>query len=297
MARFDRSKSLILVIFVLLGYIFYEQLDKTTPRVVPEEVVKPMGDQVVDQDKPLKPTAKPPAVPQGEAPPSRAPATSKSGMKIAVASMNTHENSFDHIALSNKDYYAKKNDYDFKFDYEGDGFWHKFKMVENIVAEQKYDWIWWLDFDALITNTTVKLEDIIHEALEGHKDPDSVDMILTPDCFPLNAGSMLFRGHTRLLEFVNRCWDCRRAPTNPSEQDCMLKLIDANEHGEKDKAVFIPQWKMNAFPEEVPCFDQTGKGWEPGMFVVHFAGAWAHMQNSTDAKGELMSKYSLEIIR
>jgi len=84
---------------------------------------------------------------------------------------------------------------------------------------------------------------------------------------------------------------------HPSEQDCFQSLIKENKNGEKERALFIPQWKMNAFPEEVPCYDETGKKWERGMFVVHFAGAWAHMPNTTeDPKGTLFRKYQWQIV-
>ena len=56
--------------------------------------------------------------------------------------------------------------------------WHKLEMVEAIIKEGIYDWIWWIDMDTLITNTTVKLEDIIIEALGSVNDPDNVDVSL-----------------------------------------------------------------------------------------------------------------------
>ncbi|KAI9807934.1 MAG: hypothetical protein M1825_005240 [Sarcosagium campestre] len=216
--------------------------------------------------------------------------------RIAVASMNTDESTFDHLAMSNKFGYARKHGYDMKFDFEGSGFWHKFTMVENIIKEDRHDWIWWIDYDTLITNTTVKLEDIITDALHNVTKADNVDMILTADCFPLNAGSMIFRAHTRVLDFLKRCWKCGEAPKHPSEQDCMRDLIEANRHGERDKAVFVPQWRMNAFPDEIPCFDDHRRAWQRGMFVVHFAGAWAYLQNVTDPKGTMMRKYQGMIV-
>jgi mannan polymerase II complex MNN10 subunit len=48
---------------------------------------------------------------------------------------------------------------------------------------------------------------------------------------------------------------------------------------------------MNAYPEEIPCYDTFKRKWEPGMFVIHFPGAWAHLPNVTDAKGVLFKRY------
>lgn len=50
-----------------------------------------------------------------------------------------------------------------------------------MIRSGHYEWIWWVDFDTLITNHNVKLEDIIHESLENHPKPESVDMLLTAD--------------------------------------------------------------------------------------------------------------------
>jgi mannan polymerase II complex MNN10 subunit len=111
---------------------------------------------------------------------------------------------------------------------------------------------------------------------------------------------MLFRSSRRVSTFLTRALHCRNIPTpdneHPSEQDCMASIIKENKHGEGDRALFIPQWKMNAFPEEIPCFGE-GRAWERGMFVVHFAGAWAHMPNTTvDPKGTLFRKYQWQIV-
>ena len=80
-----------------------------------------------------------------------------------------------------------------------------------------------------------------------------------------------------------------------SEQDCMRDIIFKGSKPFSDNVVFIPQWKINAFPEEIKCWDAARKGWERGMFVVHFAGAWAHVKRD-DPTGFLMEKYEREII-
>jgi mannan polymerase II complex MNN10 subunit len=62
-----------------------------------------------------------------------------------------------------------------------------------------------------------------------------------------------------------------------------------------DKFVMVPQWKLNAFPEEIPCYDQDNKMFEKGIFMLHFAGAWAHVKEE-DPTGFLMKKYEREIM-
>jgi mannan polymerase II complex MNN10 subunit len=56
--------------------------------------------------------------------------------------------------------------------------WHKFKMAERLIDSGKFDWLLWVDFDTLFTNTSTRVEEIIEFAkLEN---PD-VGQILTPD--------------------------------------------------------------------------------------------------------------------
>jgi len=59
--------------------------------------------------------------------------------------------------------------------------WHKFVMVEEAIAMGQYDWVWWMDFDTLITNNTIKVEDVIEESLANLTNPDLIDFIFTPD--------------------------------------------------------------------------------------------------------------------
>lgn len=68
--------------------------------------------------------------------------------------------------------------------------WHKFEMIERMIRTDRYAWIWWMDFDTLITNTDVVLKDVIRDALaastttttgEHAIDPEGIDFLLTHD--------------------------------------------------------------------------------------------------------------------
>jgi mannan polymerase II complex MNN10 subunit len=64
----------------------------------------------------------------------------------------------------------------------------------------------------------------------------------------------------------------------------------------EDKFIMIPQHAINAFPEEIRCWDQRyKKPFEQGMFFIHFAGAWAHVKED-DPTGFLMQKYQHQIV-
>jgi len=284
--RVGQTRAVLLGVFLLLSFILYfrsaDSPSSSSPTTIFSEV--PSNGY---KDKEV------PEVPRSS--------------KIAMVSMSTNENVYDYRALSNKFMYARSHGYHLEFDWKGDGAWHKLKMIERLIQRKQFEWIWWIDFDTLITNTTVNLEDLIDESLEqakaDGKNPDDIDMILTPDCFPLNAGVLLMRSNSRVSDFFTRSYALRDSKQeinhnpNPSEQDCFTHLLEHNEHGEADRTIMIAQWKMNAFPEEIPCYDQRDpKPWERGMFVVHFAGAWAHMQNVSDAKAVLFEKYQHLIV-
>jgi len=219
--------------------------------------------------------------------------------RIAILTFTTGEKSYTHLSLSNKDVYAKRHGYDLFVDFESSEprgvMWHKLEMMESVINGGYHDWIWWIDFDTLITNTTIQLEDIISEALQNHPKPQHVDFLLTGDCFQLNAGSMLMRARPSTLDFLNRVRSYGDSHKDLSEQDCIRDLVNNNENGEKEQTLWIPQWKINAFPDEIKCWDDAKKGWERGTFVVHFAGAWAHIK-ADDPTGVLMRKYSKQIV-
>jgi mannan polymerase II complex MNN10 subunit len=65
--------------------------------------------------------------------------------------------------------------------------WHKFEMVQTVINASQHDWVWWMDFDTLITNTDIKLESIIEEALANATNPDLVDWIFTADWYVITC--------------------------------------------------------------------------------------------------------------
>jgi mannan polymerase II complex MNN10 subunit len=171
-------------------------------------------------------------------------------------------------------------------------------MAERLIKSAKYDWIWWLDFDTLVTNTDIKVTDVIEEELRNVKNPDEIDYLFTHDCNGFNAGSFLVRGHERSLKFLRDSWkihdDARKADKHMSEQDSTVKLMK-EDAASAARVHVVPQWKLNAFPQEIACFDQDEKVWEHGMFILHFAGAWAHVKGA-DPTGQLMKKYEGDVI-
>ncbi|KAF9690871.1 hypothetical protein EKO04_010932 [Ascochyta lentis] len=233
----------------------------------------------------------------------------KKTQRIALMTFVTEQRSYLHLSLKNKDHkfkfgadYARRHGYDFVVNYEAHNdrtvmFW-KFDMAEKLIKSGKYDWLWWMDFDTLNTNTAIKVTDIIEDELQNATNPDEIDFLLTHDCNGLNAGSFLVRRHERSLKFMHKSvavYDkARKTDISMSEQDAVVTLLKEDQES-ADRTRVIPQSKLNAFPSEIACFDEEQKVWESGLFVLHFAGAWAHVTRE-DPTGCLMEKYKGDII-
>ena len=61
--------------------------------------------------------------------------------------------------------------------------WHKLDMMERTIAAGTADWMWWIDFDTLITNMTVKLSDIITQSLEEIGGGEGVNLLVSKDWY------------------------------------------------------------------------------------------------------------------
>lgn len=203
--------------------------------------------------------------------------------------------------------YARRHGYDLIVDYEAHAkndrgpVWWKFDMIRRLIKQDEWDWIWWLDFDTLITNTEIKVSDIIEETLKNATNPDELDYLFSHDCNALNLGSFVVRSHQRSINFLDSidAVEMEGKKKDPkaqlSEQDAITTFMEQQPALTKKRTAVIPQWMINAFPDEIPCYEEPERPWEPGFFLVHFAGAWAHVEGE-DPTGQLMRKYQGEIL-
>jgi mannan polymerase II complex MNN10 subunit len=151
--------------------------------------------------------------------------------------MNDRETSYDLIAISNKIKYTKKHGYDmiWSFDRSEGNYpkdWDRLKEMEKAIrgklnGENAYEWIWWIDYDLIVTNSSITLESVVEQALAPYSpaERDQIDMIITPDCFPVNSGSLMVRTTPYVLSIIAEWWRQKEIPSedgNPrSLQDCL----------------------------------------------------------------------------
>ncbi|KAF2750920.1 glycosyltransferase family 34 protein [Sporormia fimetaria CBS 119925] len=220
--------------------------------------------------------------------------------RLAIVTFVTDQRSYLHLSLKNHDHYARRHGYDFIIDYEahpplGTPWW-KLDMLERLIKLDKWDWLWWMDFDTLIMDTGIKVTDIINETLATVPDPDKIEYLLTHDCNGLNSGSYILRSRQSAIDLMNLIRAFKSTMEKGleedrqlSEQDVMGELFKVDKNA-AERTVRVQQQKLNAFPKEIACFDHESHEWQPHDFVIHFAGAWAHVKGD-DPTGQLMKKY------
>lgn len=127
--------------------------------------------------------------------------------------------------------------------------------------------VWLSDADVLITNPALKLEDHVLPMLPGNK-----DMLMTLDaCGHVNSGNMLLRNSKWQRDFwrrVDGCSDCTYHIW--WENAAILKLMEENSADAAHIEISTQHKRFNAYVQGLP--DQPL--WEPGDFLVHFAGVY-----------------------
>jgi hypothetical protein len=132
--------------------------------------------------------------------------------------------------------------------------WGKITYLKKRLAE--FDWVMWIDADAMITNHRVRIEDLIEKAGEGK------DLIISSDLNGLNAGVFLLRNcewSQLFLQFVESRKDEYLSHRYP-EQEAMDAVIKDGET--RHHVAYLPQWLLNQFWLQ----------WIPGDFIIHHAG-------------------------
>ena len=62
-----------------------------------------------------------------------------------------------------------------------------------------------------------------------------------------------------------------RGQDGVSEQDAMRIVLSNLTEFEKPKSfVRVPQWKLNAYPEEISCSEDRDRPWRKGDWIIHF---------------------------
>lgn len=155
-------------------------------------------------------------------------------------------------------------------------------LIDILENNTEVSWIWWLDSDALITNFTKKIEDIID---------DNYHLIFTTDVNGINCGSFFVKNSPEAINWLKmilsfkelyrtKKWD------NPEQTPMILTYIRY-----RDIIKLHPQRDFNSYNyallypgiSDIDMLHTSGE-WQPGDWVLHWPGI------SNPARIELAAK-------
>lgn len=192
-----------------------------------------------------------------------------------------HDKNFEELAnitlFQNKIKYAELHGYDCVYKTEGFskkiGF-DKLYCLDSLFKTNKYEWILWTDADAMITNFSIKLEDLID---------NNFHFIVATDFNGINTGVFLIRYSDQgrkfldyLIEFSRKHPDVRM-----QEQQFIKEAYEKTDF--KQIIKIVPQKTMNSYMYDLyqsrysstpNCrnrVDSLGNNgdWQVGDFIVH----------------------------
>lgn len=147
--------------------------------------------------------------------------------------------------------------------------WDKVKIIRDNL--DKYDWLMYVDADTLITNHTIKLEDIID---------DSFDLIISRDVNDINSGVFFIKSSEWSKKYLDDVWgiDPRhpiynnicRFDTTQGEQRAMIACI---EHETNKKHIRIDSQSLyNSYLYGIYGMSFDEGQWTEGKFILHLPG-------------------------
>ena len=148
--------------------------------------------------------------------------------------------------------------------------WSKINFIPKYLDE--YEYLFWSDGDVILTNPTIRLEDLMVPLL-GDK-----DMVWCRDaCGNLNNGNVLFRGKSAWVrEFLQRCYAQDQLTHHIWWDNAAFCYLYETCAGDREHIVTCEDPALfNAY-----LFDRENKAesevrlYQPGDFLVHFAGVY-----------------------
>lgn len=176
--------------------------------------------------------------------------------------------------LLSKKLYAEKHGYSY---IQGDEtFWDRNRpiswskvpfLLSYLEKLPEGELLWLSDADVYITNPTLAFEDHVLPLF-----PSDKDMLMTMDsCGHVNAGNIVMRNSPWLRDFWKRVYDQTDVIYHIWWENAgIVKLMETNENDRAHIEVTTIHKRFNAYLMGLPGEPL----WEPGDFLVHFAGIY-----------------------
>jgi hypothetical protein len=177
-------------------------------------------------------------------------------------------------ALESKVAYAKKHGYVYiqgnesDWDRERPISWSKVPfLLKHLKEMPEGELVWLSDADVYITNPTLTLEQHVVPLLPADKDL----LMVYDSCGHVNAGNILMRNTAWTRNFWERVYQQTDVIYHIWWENAgILKLMEANA-SDRERIEITPECKrFNAYLMGLP----NSPLWEPGDFLVHFAGVY-----------------------
>lgn len=183
------------------------------------------------------------------------------------------------ITVPNKVEYCRRHGYDYyQVPFTGECHsWPGYDRIPYLIALLKsgeYDWIFWLGCDALITNLSIKLEELTDR---------NFGMVISTDAFEVQMDSFLVQPRRGGIELMEEIWATRDGKHGPNyEQSNLARKIETGKF--RPVVKLVPQRVMNSFDYSLypaswgarygTATDRLGTNgqWQPRDFVFHVPG-------------------------
>lgn len=210
-------------------------------------------------------------------------------MKIAVLSGNM--SNYDELAFYtiglNKREYCDRHGYDLRVLHEvrpkyqdnrshANGFsWSRLEEMADMVESGKWEWVWCVGCDTLVTNLTLRLEELAattdrHVLISGER------------VAPLQADSFLVRSTAEGIGWLRDILGCYAEYKHHGwvENQAMIDRMERH----SDITEIVPQWRLNAYDyrrfyhldkkyrDGTDCYGNRGQ-WQDGDFLIHWPAA------------------------
>jgi hypothetical protein len=177
-------------------------------------------------------------------------------------------------ALASKVFYAKKQAYTYiqgdeaDWDRERPISWSKVPFVlKHLKTMPEGEIVWLSDADVFLTNPELRIEDHILPLL-----PNNKDMLMAFDsCGHINAGNILMRNTAWTRDFWERVYQQTDVIYHIWWENAgILKLMEKNASDADKIEITKDCRRFNAYLMGLP----DAPLWQPGDFLVHFAGVY-----------------------
>eukprot|EP01104_Vermistella_antarctica_P014039 TRINITY_DN4347_c0_g2_i1.p1 TRINITY_DN4347_c0_g2~~TRINITY_DN4347_c0_g2_i1.p1 ORF type:complete len:412 (-),score=97.82 TRINITY_DN4347_c0_g2_i1:53-1288(-) len=215
---------------------------------------------------------------------------------IAIASIVTgKEEGLTEAVVANREAYARRWGYSFcmgtqmasVIDLERTPHWSKLLMVYTLLHH--FEWVFWLDADALILNYDVPLEHFVADAVRRRSDEtrddhrsEPIDFILGAnhgDLNDINTGAFFMRQTDWTKYVLKEAYHYKNVLVHGwHDQAAIMDIIQNSKEVSSHHYHITPITDFNAQPANY----HSGRG----MFVFHNAGCFYHAHEKDDAEAK-----------